>query len=68
MAAQGFLLTASFLLILFVLARPLGVGLARLINDIPRQAPPAQSVCYGAGWGYRRRKWTGNSICWPFLP
>ena len=35
MAAQGFLLTASFLLILFVLARPLGVGLARLINDIP---------------------------------
>ncbi|EMU1126474.1 TPA: potassium-transporting ATPase subunit KdpA [Citrobacter koseri] len=35
MAAQGFLLTASFLLILFVLARLLGVGLARLINDIP---------------------------------
>lgn len=35
MAAQGFLLTASFLLILFVLARPLGVGLARLINNIP---------------------------------
>ncbi|CAH6116456.1 potassium-transporting ATPase subunit KdpA [Citrobacter koseri] len=35
MAAQGFLLTASFLLILFVLTRPLGVGLARLINDIP---------------------------------
>ncbi len=35
MAAQGFLLIASFLLVLFVVARPLGSGLARLINDIP---------------------------------
>ncbi|KLV62909.1 potassium-transporting ATPase subunit KdpA [Citrobacter murliniae] len=33
MAAQGFLLIASFLLVLFVVARPLGAGLARLIND-----------------------------------
>lgn len=33
MAAQGFLLIASFLLVLFVVARPLGSGLARLIND-----------------------------------
>lgn len=35
MAAQGFLLIASFLLVLFIVARPLGSGLARLINDIP---------------------------------
>ncbi|MBJ3591469.1 potassium-transporting ATPase subunit KdpA [Salmonella enterica subsp. enterica serovar Saintpaul] len=35
MAAQGFLLIASFLLVLFVVARPLGSGLARLINDTP---------------------------------
>ena len=35
MAAQGFLLIASFLVLLFVLARPLGVGLARLINNMP---------------------------------
>ncbi|EPC2363046.1 TPA: potassium-transporting ATPase subunit KdpA [Citrobacter freundii] len=33
MAAQGFLLIASFLLVLFVIARPLGFGLARLINN-----------------------------------
>ena len=33
MAAQGFLLIASFLLVLFVVARPLGFGLARLINN-----------------------------------
>ncbi|EDW0110460.1 potassium-transporting ATPase subunit KdpA [Salmonella enterica] len=35
MAAQGFLLIASFLLILFVLAKPLGSGLARLIAAVP---------------------------------
>lgn len=35
MTAQGFLLIATFLLVLMVLARPLGSGLARLINDIP---------------------------------
>ena len=35
MAAQGFLLIASFLLVLFVLARPLGTALARLINNVP---------------------------------
>lgn len=35
MAAQGFLLIASFLLVLFVIARPLGFGLARLINNTP---------------------------------
>lgn len=33
MAAQGFLLIASFLLVLFIIARPLGFGLARLINN-----------------------------------
>ena len=35
MAAQGFLLIASFLLVLLVLARPLGSLLARMINDVP---------------------------------
>ena len=35
MAAQGFLLIASFLLLLMVLARPTGTLLARMINDIP---------------------------------
>lgn len=35
MAAQGFLLNASFLLILLVLAKPLGSGLARLIAAVP---------------------------------
>ena len=35
MAAQAFLLIASFLLLLFVLARPLGTALARLINNVP---------------------------------
>ena len=35
MAAQAFLLIASFLVVLFVLARPLGTGLARLINNVP---------------------------------
>ncbi|XNM48602.1 hypothetical protein ACLK17_03840 [Escherichia coli] len=35
MAAQGLLLIATFLLVLMVLARTLGSGLARLINDIP---------------------------------
>ncbi|EAS2191586.1 potassium-transporting ATPase subunit A [Salmonella enterica] len=35
MAAQGFLLIASFLLILLVLTKPLGSGLARLIAAVP---------------------------------
>ena len=50
MAAQGFLLIASFLLVLFIIARPLGFGLARLINNtslpglagvvVPRRSGP----------------------------
>ncbi len=35
MAAQAFLLIASFLLLLLVLAGPLGTALARLINNVP---------------------------------
>ena len=35
MAAQGFLLIAGFLLVLFILSRPLGTVLARMINDAP---------------------------------
>ena len=35
MAAQGFLLIASFILLLMLLARPLGTALATMINDVP---------------------------------
>ena len=35
MAAQGFLLIASFILLLMILARPLGTVLATMINDAP---------------------------------
>ncbi|MBV8043518.1 potassium-transporting ATPase subunit KdpA [Pluralibacter sp.] len=35
MAAQAFLLIAGFLVVLFVLARPLGLGLAKMINNTP---------------------------------
>ncbi|MCE6963165.1 potassium-transporting ATPase subunit KdpA [Enterobacter sp. MW07] len=38
MAAQGFLLIASFLLVLFVLAKPLGSLLARMITGTPLPA------------------------------
>ncbi len=38
MAASGFLLIASFMLVLFVLSRPLGVFLARLIEGEPFSA------------------------------
>ena len=38
MAAQAFLLIASFLLVLFILARPLGSLLAKLIADTPLPA------------------------------
>ncbi len=34
MAAQGFLLLASFLLLLFLLAKPLGMLFARMINNV----------------------------------
>lgn len=34
MAAQAFLLIASFLGVLFLLARPLGTVLARMINNM----------------------------------
>ncbi|MGE2624819.1 hypothetical protein ACQH8C_27140, partial [Escherichia coli] len=34
MAAQAFLLIASFLLVLFILAKPLGTLLARMINNV----------------------------------
>ncbi|MBG2564729.1 potassium-transporting ATPase subunit KdpA, partial [Klebsiella oxytoca] len=35
MAAQGFLLIATFILLLMILARPLGTALATMINDMP---------------------------------
>lgn len=56
MAAQGFLLIVTFLLVLMVLARPLGSGLARLINDIPllvRRALSAYSFVYSASLALR---------------
>ncbi|XPE66495.1 hypothetical protein ACNKHR_03490 [Shigella flexneri] len=48
MAAQGFLPIATFLLVLMVLARPLGSGLARLINDIPFPVQRASSALFRA--------------------
>jgi hypothetical protein len=47
MAAQGFLLIASFILLLMMLARPLGTLLARMINDTPLPGLPASSAVYG---------------------
>lgn len=44
MAAQGFLLIATFLLVLMVLARPLGSGLARLIMTFLFQVQRALNV------------------------
>lgn len=50
MAAQAFLLIASFLLALFVLARPLGMGLARLINNVPCTVREALKKGSGVYW------------------
>lgn len=36
---RGFLLLASYLLVLLVLARPMGMCLARMVNDIPLPGP-----------------------------
>ncbi|MBN6043922.1 potassium-transporting ATPase subunit KdpA [Citrobacter sp. ku-bf4] len=59
MAAQGFLLIASFLLILFVLARPLGAGLARLINNIalPGTAGVERLIWRGLGISSHEMNW-----------
>ena len=47
MAAQGFLLVASFLLVLFVLARPLGKMLAAMIANTPL---PGVARCENVLW------------------
>ncbi|WP_436857081.1 potassium-transporting ATPase subunit KdpA [Citrobacter tructae] len=52
MAAQGFLLIASFLLILFILAKPLSAGLTRFINNTPLPATA----------GVERLLWRGLGI------
>jgi hypothetical protein len=52
MAAQGFLLIASFLLLLMVLARPTGTLLARMINDTPLPGLPALSAASGGSRGF----------------
>ena len=59
MAAQGFLLIASFLLILFVLARPLGAGLARLIgnNSLPGTAGVERLIWRGLGISPHEMNW-----------
>lgn len=59
MAAQGFLLIASFLLILLVLARPLGAGLARLINNIalPGTAGVERLIWRGLGISSHEMNW-----------
>lgn len=59
MAAQGFLLIASFLLILFVLARPLGAGLARLIGNhsLPGTARVERLIWRGLGISTNEMNW-----------
>lgn len=59
MAAQGFLLIASFLLILFVLARPLGAGLARLIGNhsLPGTARVERLIWRGLGISTDEMNW-----------
>ena len=59
MAAQGFLLIASFLVILFVLARPLGAGLARLIgnNSLPGTAGVERLIWRGLGISSHEMNW-----------
>lgn len=59
MAAQGFLLIASFLVILFVLARPLGAGLALLIgnNSLPGTAGIERLIWRGLGISSHEMNW-----------
>lgn len=59
MAAQGFLLIASFLLVLFVIARPLGFGLARLINNtsLPCLAGAERLLWRGLGISQQEMNW-----------
>ncbi len=56
MAAQGFLLIASFLLLLMVLARLTGTLLARMINDTQRRWLPALSAASGGSRGFVPRR------------
>ncbi|MDA8517661.1 potassium-transporting ATPase subunit KdpA [Citrobacter sp. Igbk 16] len=59
MAAQGFLLIASFLLVLFIIARPLGFGLARLINNtsLPGLAGVERVLWRGLGISQQEMTW-----------
>ncbi|HFK4761626.1 TPA: potassium-transporting ATPase subunit KdpA [Citrobacter farmeri] len=59
MAAQGFLLIASFLVILFVLAKPLGAGLALLIgnNSLPGTAGIERLIWRGLGISSHEMNW-----------
>ncbi|HEM7971194.1 TPA: potassium-transporting ATPase subunit KdpA [Citrobacter farmeri] len=59
MAAQGFLLIASFLVILFLLARPLGAGLALLIgnNSLTGTAGIERLIWRGLGISSHEMNW-----------
>ncbi|VFS85506.1 potassium-transporting ATPase subunit A [Kluyvera cryocrescens] len=59
MAAQGFLLVASFLLVLFVLARPLGKMLAAMIVNTPL---PGVARCENVLW--RALGISGQEMSW----
>ncbi|MDT8702594.1 potassium-transporting ATPase subunit KdpA [Kluyvera ascorbata] len=59
MAAQGFLLVASFLLVLFVLARTLGKVLAGMINNTPL---PGLARCESGLW--RVMGISGQEMSW----
>lgn len=58
------LLLASYLLVLLVLARPMGMCLARMVNDILLPGSPASSASRGAWPGSAPKRWAGCSICW----
>ena len=65
MAAQGFLLVASFLLVLFVLARPLGKVLAGMINNTPL---PGLARCESGLWRIIHKTFRGCHGIWRSIP
>ena len=57
--AAVILLLASYLLVLLVLARPLGMCLARMVNDIPLPGPAGVERVLWRVAGIRAERWAG---------